>query len=219
MIYTSHTGRARYKKGFAVPGLLGVIILLMISGGIYILNGKKTKFPAGMADQGLQIQTKVVPVDMSDWKTHQNKKHEFEVKYSPSWIVDPEWVQSSYANTELVLAQEIQDSEDFSSLSKIIIITPILIKDLADGVGESVKARIERNSNYVIAGIRAERTLAADADRSRFEHIEFVRWPFLHTIYLEWSHGAPKDQQIISDSKEASLRELDQILSTFKFTK
>jgi hypothetical protein len=55
------------NKGFIVPLLLGIIVLLVIGGGIYIYQNKK-------AQQSSQVQqpanTSNVSTDISNWKTY-----------------------------------------------------------------------------------------------------------------------------------------------------
>ncbi|MDD5050497.1 MAG: PsbP-related protein [Candidatus Pacebacteria bacterium] len=94
-----------YKKGFIVPLLLAIIVLLVVGGGVYIYQNKKTETPA--TDLGIQ-QSNQVKQNISvksttptpkvstqtnptvGWKTYQNKMQAYEIKYPANWIVSNE---------------------------------------------------------------------------------------------------------------------------------
>lgn len=91
------------KKGFIVPVLLAIIALLVIGGGVYVYQNKKAEAPT-VVDTGIeqsdqiqqQTNTKPSPVntqtnnslsqsDTSDWKTYTNSEYGFELKYPNDW--------------------------------------------------------------------------------------------------------------------------------------
>jgi hypothetical protein len=88
-----------FKKGFVVPLLLGIIALLVIGGGIYIYQNRKAEAPTVVDTGTQQTNAQTPPVntqtDNSNWKTYTNTKYGFEIKYS-------ERVSSNVVNSELI---------------------------------------------------------------------------------------------------------------------
>jgi len=89
-----------FKKGFIVPMLLAIIALLVVGGGMYILNNKKAEAPAPVdnteTQQTSQIQqqtsTQTTPVNTqannSNWKTYTNTQYGFEFKYPADFHIN-----------------------------------------------------------------------------------------------------------------------------------
>lgn len=72
------------QKGIISPIALGVVAILVI-GGIYLINQKPK---TSQNTTGSEKSTQNTPDPTSDWKTYQDDKYDFTVKYPKNWTIE-----------------------------------------------------------------------------------------------------------------------------------
>ena len=119
------------QKGFVVPVLLGIIVLLVIGGGVYIYKNKKLEAPATV-ETGTQptdrvqqqTNTKTPPantqtnsqVETSNWKTYIDSEYGFEFKYPEDWkeIKNKKIITGLYSSgTYLLESSKVEDYQKY----------------------------------------------------------------------------------------------------------
>jgi len=91
------------QKGFIVPVLLGIIALLVIGGGLYVYENKKTETPVAHIDTGTQTtnqaeqtNTSSTKIDVAGMKQYTDSSFGFSFWYPSTWTVQSTATKNSY---------------------------------------------------------------------------------------------------------------------------
>ncbi|MFH1170493.1 MAG: hypothetical protein V1704_02950 [Candidatus Vogelbacteria bacterium] len=177
------------KHGFGSAGLI-IVILIIIAGGAYLWSQKKVEAPAPT-----NVPVGTTAVDTTDWKTYRNEEYGFEVKLPVSWkiIIEQSLVGSNYLN----FRRDNVCAEGYYS-------------GYNEGMAEGLTKEISR-STKIIDGHKTDIFLYTPSTGSKYTYryqIEKDKCNLYQFFLIT-----------LSQPTEELKGTVDQILSTFRFTK
>lgn len=210
------------QKGFIVPILLAIMAALVIGGGAYVYKKKKVEDQAAIDTKiqevnqaKQQIDTKTYPIaqtDVSNWKTYTNSEYNFEFKYPSNLSMDENKGSSNFEKRYTAVYVDTQENINFIKFGEgtegpetfLVIDAHEPKAKPAGGCGDY------STLNHIIAGIRVTKCLGGD-EGSLFGpgsmRISFTQDGLVY-FSIRSERYEDNDKKII-----------DEILSTFKFTK
>jgi len=221
------------QRGFIVSVLLGIIALLVIGGGVYVYQNKKTEVPAVVDTEiqqpvQAQQQTNSIP---ADWKTYKNTKYTFKFRYPPEWTINEVKVIPSFVFRLELYSSDYKFSSDYrgTEFPQITIEQGAQISLSIDSFKGLLPYDFEKLKNKLkqyegSEGVASSKEIQVGGIRAVF-HIKKKFIDENNTVDVHFLH--PNDNSlvfnIISSSnnleKDKYQSTFNQILSTFKFTK
>lgn len=144
--------------------------------------------------------------DMMGWKTYQNEKYGFEVRYPNSFDV------SMRNDDNITFWQQINLAEDLTQEN----VFQIGIISIPQQYKKSFFDDLEQNINFSIGNLKAVRKIRSNTPYVHIEEITFVNGEQFFIMTLKSNTSG--DIEVIEKRNEAGgLTSLKQILATFKF--
>ena len=101
-----------YQKGFILPLLLIIIAILFVSGGAYVYT-QKQEMSQSPIESTISPQptstTQTTSSQTSDWKTYENQKLGFEIRYPAQYSISTQSFSGSFVEKGLLLKLIILD--------------------------------------------------------------------------------------------------------------
>ena len=204
--------KINHNKGFLVQGIIAVIALILVVGGAYYLGTSKGNVgPEGVVDKVNPPVEDFVPVQnnsdiTSNWKTGTNSVIGFSYKYPKEWFVDDVLttnncclnIRSYNTGAEKLFSGQTQiQIQRYTKSASQSLLAFVSLPDEMTGINPKVE-------QMTIAGIKGFKSNKLGdgiyyLPKSDTEGI----------VFISWSHP---------ETRQASQKIAEQILSTFKFT-
>lgn len=205
------------QKGFApILILVGILVIIGIAGGAYYLGKSQNSQPKSQSQVVSQTPTpspnaNLVPnasAETANWKTYINDTYAFQIKYPEKFNLNENirkenfydnLVSISYQNTKIISIRAIYDIDIYENTKT----QDVAIREVVDS---GFKYNI---TTALISGYNSTITILEKSQPLDNLSLKF------HTIA---TIAHPKKNLFIEISSSLNKEELDQILSTFKFT-
>ena len=205
------------QKGFSKVAII-IIVLILIGGAYFVFSKKDKNIPAqNTEDQSSQSSQSIGgELSVSEWKTYRNDQYGFEFKY-PLFYKEPDVFTRHYPYLLGANLIKNEQPKDFN----IRIIFGVFEANYFDNY---TSMEVEEHNSLTLWNIGkdfkfGENVTRKILDKNKFnqEHLYYVFKKGKYAVAFEFG-GLPMNtsaEKYVSDN----VPELNQILSTFKFTK
>ncbi len=200
------------QKGFVVPLIIAIIVLLVISGSVYIYKNKKAEAPAVVNTQTNNSKS----TDISSWKTY--NVFDFSFKYPDDWYLNYDSGNITIANYKLFSVYNFGTDGPLSP-DKMVIQISIDTNLPSENNVESWANRIDLSDkrNILIDGVKAIRGKIVYTGEEESGY--YTKGESSGDYVIMIRNGNNGYEIVYSPYNSKFISTFDQVLSTFKFTK